>query len=42
MPLARPYKNEFELINVEKVMQCYFSGALNKEVLGFYAKYTVG
>jgi len=23
-------------------MQCYFSGALNTQVLGFYVKYTVG
>jgi len=34
-------KNEFELINVEKVTQCYFSGALNTQELGFDAKYTV-
>lgn len=34
-------KNEFELINVEKVMQCYFSRALNTQELGFDAKYTV-
>jgi len=38
----RPYKNEFELINVEKVKQCYFSGTLNTQVLGFYVKYAVG
>jgi hypothetical protein len=42
MPLSKPYKNEFELINARTMMQCYFSAALNTQVIGFYIENVVG